>query len=458
MDVRYARGTQHGAYPVVMHTGLKFDSIRVARVDAGWRYKARVHEYLAPPEGPYVGLFRPSALAGHVDVRVAFNATDGPRRFQSQYFIRPILEEDLARNANDTRSIYYLARTNSGINNHSQAFYYYDLLAQRSKWDEEIYHAMVMKALESKHLGVHWHERQTLLLNAFAFKPNNMDALHALAQDHFDSGRFQLAFVFALRAVQLPVPPGLAAIENVLLRPTKFLYDYEGHRLLGFAARQIGEWAQCVTSFQHVLRVNTEDSIVRDRVELCEREQAKAQGGFVQPAVHPAPEHAAKASEIEGAMGPSRPTGVGTEEMRIVRPSASPSPAAGARRRRASFRGRQPGVASQALRAPGQRRRAFGQLRWRRRAPQQPRRDAAPRSSQAATCGRGRSRRRGRRHSHRGRHPARGRVAALCGRAAAPAARSRGRRALAQDLRHGTQDQGVRLQHVRARVHWRHLV
>ena len=327
-DVRYARGTQHGAYPVVMHTGLKFDSIRLARVDAGWRYKARVHEYLAPATGPYVGLFRPSASlgvgagagtagagAGPVgrDIQVAFNATDGPRRFQSQFFIRKILEEDLARNPNDTRSIYYLARTNSGINNHTQAYHYYRLLAARSRWDEEVYHGMVMAAMESKHLPhIHWHDRQSMLLDAHAFKPQNMDALHALAQDHFDSGRFHLAYLFALRAVQLPLPSGLAAIENVLLRPTKFLYDYEGQRLLGFAARQIEEWAVCVSAFRAVLAVQREDSIVQDRIVLCETELAKL-GTYTQPTTHPEPVNAAQASEIEGALGPKRKDAAGEE-------------------------------------------------------------------------------------------------------------------------------------------------
>ena len=324
--VRYARGTQHGAYPVVMNTGLKFDSIRVARVDAGWRYKARVHEYLAPPTGPYVGLFRPSALPSPPDAQspvalappgpnalpgreilVAFNATDGPRRFASQFFIRRILEEDLARNPNDTRSIYYLARTNSGVGNHSQAYYYYDLLAKRSKWDEEVYHGMVMRALETKHLSsppesFTWQHRQTMLLDAFAFKPQNMDALHALAQDHFDSGRFQLAFLFALRAVQLPIPAGLAAIENVLLRPTKFLYDYEGQRLLGFAARQIEEWEACVRAFRAVLAVQKDDTIVKDRIKLCEEKMAE-QGKFTQPLIHPEPLGAARISEVPGVAG-----------------------------------------------------------------------------------------------------------------------------------------------------------
>jgi len=316
-EVRYARGTQHGAYPVVMNTGLTFDSLRLARVDSAWRYKARVHEYLSPPTGPYVGLYR-----SPTHIRVRFNVTDGPRRFASQFFIKRILEEDLAKNPNDTRSIYYLARTNAGIGNHSEAFKYYDMLSKVSTWDEERYHGMVQRALMTKHLpNFDWRERQSMLLDAFAYKPDNMDALHALAQDHFDSGRFQLAYLFALRAVELPLPAGLAGIENVLLRPTKWLYDYEGQRLLGFAARQLGEWAVCVRAFEAVLRVQTNDTIVQDRIKLCRDELAKL-GTFQQPAVHPVPTNAAPLSRVENSEA--------TEEVQQAVAAAVDAAAAGA--------------------------------------------------------------------------------------------------------------------------------
>lgn len=99
-----------------------------------------------------------------------------------------------------------------------------------------------MKAIESKFLDIPWQRRQDMFLEAYTFKPHNMDALHALAQDHFDSGRFHIAYIYALRAVSIKQPETLQTVENILLRPTKYLYDYEGFRLLGFAAREIMEW------------------------------------------------------------------------------------------------------------------------------------------------------------------------------------------------------------------------
>jgi len=43
----------HGeeAYPIPVDVGSRFDSYRLSRTDAGWRYVGRVHEYLAAPNG-----------------------------------------------------------------------------------------------------------------------------------------------------------------------------------------------------------------------------------------------------------------------------------------------------------------------------------------------------------------------------------------------------------------------
>ena len=94
-----------------------------------------------------------------------------------------------------------------------------------------MYHGLTMKAIEAKFIDtISWKERQTMFLDAINYKPSSMDAMHSLAQDHFDSGRFHLAYLFIHRAVHLTPPPGLVTVENVLLRPTQYLYDYEGYR------------------------------------------------------------------------------------------------------------------------------------------------------------------------------------------------------------------------------------
>ncbi len=56
----------------------------------------------------------------------------------------------------------YAARTLHTIGNHSAAAEMYRLLAARSAWDAEIYHARVMLGVELKALGGHWQAWHTV--------------------------------------------------------------------------------------------------------------------------------------------------------------------------------------------------------------------------------------------------------------------------------------------------------
>lgn len=144
-------------------------------------------------------------------------ATDGDRRFKSQYNILRILLEDLERNENDTRAMFYIARTYSTVGNHSEAFRYYEMLSNKSRWDEEVYHAQVMMAEEGRRMGMPWERRHEILLKAYLFKPEQMDALHMIAEDHFNEGRFPLAYLFALRAAQIKRPPTIEGFYSASL-------------------------------------------------------------------------------------------------------------------------------------------------------------------------------------------------------------------------------------------------
>ena len=73
--------------------------------------------------------------------------TDGPRRLQSQYTIIRILQEEVHKNARDTRSLFYLARAQEIVSNFSAAHQAYTQLASVSGWDEEVWEARFASAL-----------------------------------------------------------------------------------------------------------------------------------------------------------------------------------------------------------------------------------------------------------------------------------------------------------------------
>lgn len=66
-----------------------------------------------------------------------------------------------------------------------------------------------------------------------------------------------------------------AAAQNVLLRDTSYLYDYEGDRLLGFAADKVKEYDVCVTALQRVLKVRPNDVYAEKILRSCEEKGGK---------------------------------------------------------------------------------------------------------------------------------------------------------------------------------------
>eukprot|EP00455_Lapot_gusevi_P046749 TRINITY_DN6200_c0_g1_i3.p1 TRINITY_DN6200_c0_g1~~TRINITY_DN6200_c0_g1_i3.p1 ORF type:complete len:632 (-),score=89.95 TRINITY_DN6200_c0_g1_i3:145-1827(-) len=276
-DMRYAYGPQHGAYPVVMNAGLDFDSVRIARADDSWRYVGRVHEYLAAPDQGWHDLYRPSP-----DVRVNFRATDTDRRFKSQYFIISILEDELRKNPKDTRSLFYVARTYSTVGNHTAALDAYRRLSEASSWDEEIYEGKFASAEEMKFLDRPWAEIQQALLDLHNWKPSKADALYFIGDYYFNAGKFQLAYLFAQRVVQIPQPADIWTSENVLLRESKSLYSWKGQRLLGFAANRIGEWQVCMDAIDKVVKLRPDDTIA-----ISWRAECAAKFGTIINAVPP---------------------------------------------------------------------------------------------------------------------------------------------------------------------------
>jgi hypothetical protein len=158
---RMSDGPQHGAYPVLMNAGIDFDSVRIARMDANWRYVGKVHEYMGAPDERWHDLYR----ATPEPLRVDFRATDHDRRFRSQYLIQNTLEKELAIRPNHTRSLFYLARTYAVVSNWTFAYSTFEKLAKYSGWDEEKYDAMLAMGSAAQSLKKPFHFIVSTYLN-----------------------------------------------------------------------------------------------------------------------------------------------------------------------------------------------------------------------------------------------------------------------------------------------------
>jgi hypothetical protein len=219
------------AYFVRIEMVVRFDSPRVARARAGWRFRGAVHEILmregrAPPAHRV-----PTALIRHEPG--ARSEERSRRRWERD---AELLEAAVRREPDETRSAFYLAQTYLWLGRHDAAEAMFRRRIALGGWAEEVYESKAALARIAAARGVPWGEVEVRWLDAHAFAPHRAEPLYAIAL-HYDAlGQHALTFLFARRGAELPLP----------VRDTLFVdedvYTWKLADLVGTSAYWIGEY------------------------------------------------------------------------------------------------------------------------------------------------------------------------------------------------------------------------
>jgi tetratricopeptide (TPR) repeat protein len=124
---------------------------------------------------------------------------------------RGLLSDEVERNPNDVRSVFYLAQSyfDSGDFVNSRRWYARQLELRKPWWpglDEEYYVAMYRLAASMAQLGEPWPDIREAYLNALEFRPARAEAAYAIACFHRINKRYQLGYLFAKLAAETPLP------------------------------------------------------------------------------------------------------------------------------------------------------------------------------------------------------------------------------------------------------------
>jgi tetratricopeptide (TPR) repeat protein len=248
---RHSVGSMHEAYPLVMNVGWSFDSLRLSRTDARWRYVGKVHEYLAAPDGKGRQSIRIP------DVSIKFTVTDPERRGDREKMIARILEKELEADPSDGRSSFYLARTYNVLRNHTASLAQFQNRVRIGGWPEEVYESMYAIGWQRAALDQDWPVVQQAFLDAHAFAPDRAEPLHAIADHYARKKNWPLAFVFALQASRLVYP------KHAALWVQADVYKWKCHYVLGMAAEAIGEYQVGARALVEVLKQKPTNRHVR---------------------------------------------------------------------------------------------------------------------------------------------------------------------------------------------------
>lgn len=228
---RTARGPDREAYYMRVEMGIRFDSPRVARTRAGWRFKGVVHEILMHPDRPPPAHRVPDVIIKHEPGADA--AERSRRRWERDV---KLLGDACARDPRDTRSAFYLAETLLWLGRYDEAEPAFRRRIALSGWAEEVYESKMALGRIAVAKGLPWPEAQARFLDAHLAAPHRAEPLHAIALHYDGQGEHALTFLFARRGYEIPLP-----VKDTLF-VDESVYTFRLADLVATSAYWIGEF------------------------------------------------------------------------------------------------------------------------------------------------------------------------------------------------------------------------
>jgi hypothetical protein len=119
---------------------------------------------------------------------------------------RDLLLARVERNPENVRAVFFLAQTYFQLGDFSNARRWYARRVEMGGSSEEVYFAMYRLANSTQHLGAGWRDVEDAYLRAWHFRPTRAEPLYAIAAGYRDMQRYQVGYLFARRAAEIPFP------------------------------------------------------------------------------------------------------------------------------------------------------------------------------------------------------------------------------------------------------------
>ena len=175
-----------------------------------WIYHGAAHEHIECAVRHQIG--------GVIEGPVIKCGSDGSRRVkegQNKYKrIAGVLEKELAKDPRNKRNVFYLAQSWRDAGDPVKAIMYYTKRAEMGGWHEEVWNAKYEIARIIERLGRPIDEIAKAYLEAYNTRPQRAESLYALAYACRRKGEFNMAFLYASAARQIPRPKDILFVNE----------------------------------------------------------------------------------------------------------------------------------------------------------------------------------------------------------------------------------------------------
>lgn len=218
---------------------LAYPQLRLVRSDAPAIYEGVTHEYLRAEAG--------GTLPG---LRFIEHSDSGSRDEKFPRDLR-LLTEQVEADPTDTRAVFYLAQTQRDMGLLGPAASTYRRRAAMGGWDEEVWFSRLQIAVCTELLGG---DPVSTYLAAYDLRPARVEPLVELARIFRERDQFEIAWIFAARAVETDMP------REDRLFVDQGVYTWRRWDELAIAAFRTGRYQRALVAGVMALEGNPSDA------------------------------------------------------------------------------------------------------------------------------------------------------------------------------------------------------
>ncbi|MEM9547524.1 MAG: glycosyltransferase [Bacteroidota bacterium] len=191
---------------LIRYTGsLDYWQTMLVSTKIDWKYVGPTHEYIAGNSN--MASIKLNALT------LTHFADGGERKNK---FTRDIelLKKALVHDPNNTRYLFYLAQSYGNLDAYDEAITYYKKRLEYRGWEEEFWFSQYQIGVMLEKSGANSSSIHDAYLKAFELRPSRMEPLYRLVRWLRSQERFELALIYAKKALTIPYPRDILFIEK----------------------------------------------------------------------------------------------------------------------------------------------------------------------------------------------------------------------------------------------------
>ncbi|MGV1005058.1 MAG: glycosyltransferase [Candidatus Nanopelagicales bacterium] len=209
-----------------------------------WRYIGVLHEY-AFCDDPHTsdrleGDYR--ILGRHLGAR-----SRDPLTYQQDC---EVLMAAVQENPDDANSVFYLAQSYEDLGDPVNARIWWERHTYMGDWDQMTYYSKLKLADTMDRLGEPWPDVMDAYLQAWEYRPIRADALLAIAVHYRTAGQYELGYLFAARAAEIPLP------HNDIFFVFSEVYQWRAADEQAVCASWTGRQAEALAIWERLLTVD----------------------------------------------------------------------------------------------------------------------------------------------------------------------------------------------------------